>query len=129
MGGLIILLGLGWLAWQFIKDASIKPCPPGTDHTAALSDCYKNNLSKKEFNRRIDSGYYVKKQENEQKLFYNELDFMMKKFSFDNNKLKVRSYIYNGRVWVKIKFTECNKEFFMPEAEFEKKYGKVVNYI
>lgn len=47
MGGLIILLGLVWLAWQFIKDASIKPCPPGHDHTAALSDCYKNNLSKK----------------------------------------------------------------------------------
>ena len=61
MGGLLILLGLGWLAWQFIKDASIKPCPPGHDHTAALSDCYKNNLSKKGFNKRIDSGYYVKK--------------------------------------------------------------------
>lgn len=28
MGGLIIIFGLGWLAWQFIKDDSIKPCPP-----------------------------------------------------------------------------------------------------
>ena len=61
MGGLIILLGLGWLIWQLIKDASIKPCPPGHDHTAAISDYYKNGLSKKEFNRRINSGYYVKK--------------------------------------------------------------------
>lgn len=61
MGGLLILIGLVWLAWNLIKDASIKPCPPGHDHTAALSDCYKNHLSQKEFNRRIDSGYYVKR--------------------------------------------------------------------
>lgn len=61
MSGIIILLGLGWLAWQLIKEASIKPCPPGHDHKAAISDCYRNNLSKKEFNRRINSGYYVKK--------------------------------------------------------------------
>lgn len=54
------MLGLGWLAWQFIKDASIKPCSLGHDHTAAISDYYKNGLSKKEVNRRIDSGYYVK---------------------------------------------------------------------
>ena len=60
MGGLVIILGLGWLAWQLIKDASIKPCPPEHDHTAAISDYYKNGLSKKEFNRRINSGYYVK---------------------------------------------------------------------
>ena len=61
MGGLVIILGLGWLVWQLIKDASIKPCPPRHDHTAAISDYYKNGLSKKEFNRRINSGYYVKK--------------------------------------------------------------------
>ena len=61
MSGLIIVLGLGWLVWQLIKDASIKPCPPGHDHKAAISDYYKNGLSKKEFNRRINSGYYVKK--------------------------------------------------------------------
>lgn len=61
MGGLAALVGIIWLISQLIKDAPIKPCPPGTDHTAALSDYYKNGLSKKEFNRRIDSGYYVRK--------------------------------------------------------------------
>ncbi len=61
MTGIIIVLAIIWLIWQFIKDASIKQCPPGHDHTAALSDYYKNGLSKKEFNRRIDSGYYVNK--------------------------------------------------------------------
>lgn len=61
MAGALLFFGILWFIIQVIKDASIKPCPPGTDHTAALSDCYKNNLSKKEFNRRIDSGYYVKK--------------------------------------------------------------------
>lgn len=61
MGVLLIIIGIIWLVKELIKDASIKPCPPRTDHKAALSDYYANGLNKKEFNRRIDSGYYVKK--------------------------------------------------------------------
>lgn len=61
MGGLLILIGLGWMVIQIIKDASIKPCPPGTDILEAVSDSYANNLSAKESARRLDSGYYVKK--------------------------------------------------------------------
>lgn len=61
IAGCLLFIGVVWFITQLIKEASIKPCPPGTDHNAALSDCYKNNLSKKEFTRRIDSGYYVKK--------------------------------------------------------------------
>ncbi len=61
MAGALLFFGIGWFIIQVIKEAGIKPCPPETDHNAALSDCYKNNLSKKEFTKRIDSGYYVKK--------------------------------------------------------------------
>ena len=61
MGGLLILIGLGWMVIQIIKDASIKPCPPGTDIREAVADKYANNLSAKESARRLDSGYYVKK--------------------------------------------------------------------
>lgn len=63
MGGLLCLIGFGWLVYQLIKDASIKPCPKGTDFKAAISDRYANNLSAKELTRRMDSGYYVKKDE------------------------------------------------------------------
>ena len=61
MGGLVVLIGIIWIVVQLIKDASIKPCPPGTDILEAVSDKYANNLSAKESARRIDSGYYVKK--------------------------------------------------------------------
>ena len=61
MGGLLFLIGIVWLIIQLVKDASIKPCPPGTDIRAAVVDKYANNLSAKESARRLDSGYYVKK--------------------------------------------------------------------
>lgn len=61
MGGLVVLIGIIWIVVQLIKDASIKPCPPGTDIRAAVADKYANNLSAKESARRLDSGYYVKK--------------------------------------------------------------------
>lgn len=61
MAGLLVLIGIIWLIIQLVKDASIKPCPKGTDFKAAVSDRYANNLSSKELTRRIDSGYYVKK--------------------------------------------------------------------
>ena len=60
MGGLIIVLGLGWLFYQLIKDASIKPVPPGTDYTQAIIDSSKG-VSGKEIDRRMTNGYYVKK--------------------------------------------------------------------
>ncbi len=61
MSGVMIIIGLIWLVVELIKEASIKPAPPGMDYRAAISDCYRNNLSKREFNRRIDAGYYVRK--------------------------------------------------------------------
>ena len=62
MGGLIlIIIGIIVAGKELIKDAMIKPCPPGTDIRAAVADSYANNLSAKESARRLDSGYYVKK--------------------------------------------------------------------
>ena len=62
MGGLIlIILGIIVVGKELIKDAMIKSCPPGTDILKAVSDKYANNLSAKESARRLDSGYYVKK--------------------------------------------------------------------
>ena len=59
--GVLVFIGIVWLIIQLVKDASIKPCPPGTDILKAVSDRYANNLSTKESARRLDSGYYVKK--------------------------------------------------------------------
>lgn len=60
MGWLVIVLGLGWLAYQLIKDAFTKPVPPGTDYTQAIIDSSRG-VSGKEINRRMTNGYYVKK--------------------------------------------------------------------
>ena len=51
---------MGWLVYQFIKDACIKPVPPGTDYRQAIIDSSKG-VSGKEINRRMTNGYYVKK--------------------------------------------------------------------
>lgn len=61
MAGFLLFIGIIWLIIQLVKEASIKPCPPGTDIRAAVADKYANNLSAKESARRLDSGYYVKK--------------------------------------------------------------------
>lgn len=60
MGAVIIVLGLGWLIYQLIKDASIKPVPPGTDYTQVIIDSAKG-VKGKELDKRMTNGYYVKK--------------------------------------------------------------------
>ena len=59
MNGLLVLFGVCWLIYQFIKDASITPAPPGTDYHQVTIDNAKG-IKRKELQRRIDSGYYVK---------------------------------------------------------------------
>lgn len=61
MGGLIIVVGLGWLVYHLLKDACIKPVPPGTDYTQAIIDSSRG-VSGKELDRRMTNGYYVKKE-------------------------------------------------------------------
>ena len=63
MGGLLTVIGLGWLLYQIIKDETIKPVPPNTDYRQAIIDRYKYNLSAKEMDKRLTNGYYVKKDE------------------------------------------------------------------
>lgn len=58
--GNISFIGVIWLIYQFIKDASIKPVPPGTDYRQITID-NAHGIKGKELQRRIDSGYYVKK--------------------------------------------------------------------
>ena len=60
MGILVVILGLGWLVYQLIKDASIKPVPPNTDYRKAVSDMHSNNLSGKESDRRIKREIYIR---------------------------------------------------------------------
>ena len=66
MSGLIII-GLGWLIYQCIKDACIKDVTKdgNYDIDAAFRDSCKigkpGGISKKEFIRRENNGYYNKK--------------------------------------------------------------------
>lgn len=55
-----MVLGFGWLAYQLIKDACIKPVPPGTDYRQAVIDSAKG-IKGKELDKRMTNGYYVKK--------------------------------------------------------------------
>lgn len=58
--GLVILIGLGWLAYTILKEEVFtKQVPHGTDYRQAYIDSSK--LSGRELNRRLQSGYYVKK--------------------------------------------------------------------
>lgn len=61
MGTIIIILGFGWVIWQLIKDASIKPVPKGTDFRQVYIDRATHKYSDKEITKRVDQGYYVKK--------------------------------------------------------------------
>ncbi len=61
MGGLIIVLGLGWLIYQLIKDANIKPASKGTDYRQAFIDLNTGKCNAKEMDKRVSNGYYVKK--------------------------------------------------------------------
>ena len=57
--GALIVIGIIWLIVALCKDACITNVPDGTDFNATYKDAHK--LSKKEYTRRLDSGYYVKK--------------------------------------------------------------------
>lgn len=59
---LIVTVG-GFLLAPFIKDMSIKPIPKGTelDHTKIISDISAKRVTKSELNKRLDNGYYAKK--------------------------------------------------------------------
>lgn len=61
MGVILILFGVGYIIYQIIKDEMVKPVSKDFDWKAAIIDQSKNNLSPKEYNRRIDSGYYDRK--------------------------------------------------------------------
>lgn len=61
MGIIFVLFGICYIIFQIIKDASIKPVSKDFDPRAAMIDQAKNKLSTREFNRRVDSGYYDRK--------------------------------------------------------------------
>lgn len=60
MGVLIVILGIGWLLYTILKEEVFtKQIPKGTDMRQALID--SNYIGEKEVERRINSGYYVRK--------------------------------------------------------------------
>ncbi len=61
MGGLLIIVGLGWLLYRIIKDETTKPVPPNTDYRQAFIDLNTGKCDAKESNKRVTNGYYVKK--------------------------------------------------------------------
>ena len=62
MGALLVIVGLGWLAYTILKEEVFtKPVPPNTDYRQATIDSYKYGLSGKEMDKRLTNGYYVKK--------------------------------------------------------------------
>jgi hypothetical protein len=46
---------------MIIKEETVKPVSKDFDWRAAMIDQSKNNLSPREYNRRIDAGYYDRK--------------------------------------------------------------------
>lgn len=61
MTGALILFGIIWFIVESIKEALEKPIPKGHNYTKAEQDYYQNGLSRSEYIRRINSGYYVDK--------------------------------------------------------------------
>lgn len=60
MGALVVILGIGWLVYTILKEEVFTyQVPSGTDYRQAYID--SNKISGKELNRRLQSGYYVKK--------------------------------------------------------------------
>lgn len=58
--GALLVIGLVWLVGTILyEEIFIKPVPKGTDFHQAYIDAGK--ISKAEYKRRLDSGYYVKK--------------------------------------------------------------------
>lgn len=60
MGALVVILGIGWLVYTILKEEVFThQVPKGTDYRQAYIDSSK--VSGKELNRRLQNGYYVKK--------------------------------------------------------------------
>ena len=60
---ILFIAGIVWVIYQFCKESTIKPAPKGTDVRQVNIDLYSGKYTDKEINRRIQSGYYVKKDE------------------------------------------------------------------
>lgn len=60
MSGVIILLGVLWLIYQFVKDASINDVTKDQDidFRQAYIDVNTGKCSGKELNKRLNNGYY-----------------------------------------------------------------------
>lgn len=61
MTGLIILAGIIVIIYNLAKDASIKQIPLNSDIQRANQDYYSGKCSAKEMNKRLQNGYYVRK--------------------------------------------------------------------
>lgn len=61
MGIIFVLFGICYIIFQIIKEETVKPVSKDFDVRAAIIDQSKNNLSSREYNRRIDAGYYDRK--------------------------------------------------------------------
>ena len=60
MDGIIIVLGLGWLAYQFIKDACVTDVTENQNinFRQAYIDSVTGKCNGKEMNKRLNNGYY-----------------------------------------------------------------------
>lgn len=61
MGVIFVLFGICYIIFMIIKEETVKPVSKDFDPIAAMIDQSKNNLSTREFNRRVDAGYYDRK--------------------------------------------------------------------
>lgn len=61
MGVIFVLFGICYIIFMIIKEETVKPVSKDFDWRAAMIDQSKNNLSPREYNRRINAGYYDRK--------------------------------------------------------------------
>ena len=60
---ILFIAGIVWVIYQFCKESTIKPAPKGTDVRQVNIDRCSGKYTDKEINKRIQNGYYVKKDE------------------------------------------------------------------
>lgn len=61
MEWLWILVGVIWVAYQLVKESNTKQVPKDSDFIQAQTDYYSGKYSIKDVDKRLKSGYYVKK--------------------------------------------------------------------
>lgn len=59
---IIVIAAVIWVISQLCKDASIKPAPQGTDAVQVNIDRCSGKYTDREIDKRIQNGYYVKKE-------------------------------------------------------------------